>query len=238
MPTTVYDWRLFPHEPWGRYWWFLKNDKFWDISEISFHAIAGVEHPQTLRILGNLRNKSVTVLINRGNTYNFIDQVVVSKCGLPVNHSKQFEAMMTNREKITCNGQCQGLTLNIQRQTITTNYYILLVTACQLVLGVQWLETLGPIEMDFKKLIMSYKKHGETYTFHRLKHAGNEALTSKEFHRLQGFNLFLQITPSYPSNKTIPYPPEMNSLLSKFSHMFEPFTSLPLKRSNDQHIPL
>jgi len=66
--------------------------------------------------------------------------------------------MMANREEITCNGQCQGLILNIQGQTITTNYYILLVTTCQLVLGVQWLETLGPIEMDFKKLTMSYKR--------------------------------------------------------------------------------
>jgi predicted aspartyl protease len=131
---------------------------FEDIPEISFHAIASVEHPQTLRVLGNLRNKSVTVLIDGGSTYNFIDQAVVSKFGLPVNHSKQFELMMANREKITCNGQCQGLTLNIQGQPITTNYYILLVITCQLVLGVQWLETLGPIEMDFKKLTMSYKK--------------------------------------------------------------------------------
>nr|TKS05812.1 hypothetical protein D5086_0000129320 [Populus alba] len=117
-----------------------------DMPEISFHAIASAEHPQTLRVLGNLRNKSVTVLINGGSTHNFIDQAVVSKFGLPVNRSKQFQVMVANREKITYNGQCQGFTLNIQGQTITANYYILPVTACQLVLGVQWLESSVPLK--------------------------------------------------------------------------------------------
>nr|TKR98436.1 hypothetical protein D5086_0000203120 [Populus alba] len=97
-----------------------------DIPEISFHAIVGVECPQTLHVLGNLRNKSVTMLIDGGSTHNFIDQAVVSKFGLPVNRGKQFQIMVANQEKIICN----GLTLNIQGQTIIANYYIFPVTAC------------------------------------------------------------------------------------------------------------
>ena len=61
---------------------------FEDISEILFHANAGAEHRQTLRVLGNLRNKSVIVLIDGGSTHNFIHQAVVSKFGLPVNRNK------------------------------------------------------------------------------------------------------------------------------------------------------
>ena len=41
--------------------------------EISFHAIAGTDHPQTIRVIGKLKNKHVTVLIDGGNTHNFID---------------------------------------------------------------------------------------------------------------------------------------------------------------------
>ena len=58
----------------------MMNSK--DIPEISFHAIAGVEHPKTLHVLGNLRNKSVKVFIDGGN------QAVVSKFGLPVHRSQ------------------------------------------------------------------------------------------------------------------------------------------------------
>nr|TKS13846.1 hypothetical protein D5086_0000049220 [Populus alba] len=59
-----------------------------DMPKISFHAIFGAEHPQTLHVLGNLKNKSVTMLIDGGSTHNFIDQAVVSKFGLTVNRSK------------------------------------------------------------------------------------------------------------------------------------------------------
>jgi hypothetical protein len=54
------------------------------LPEISFHAITGTEHPQTIRVLGKLKNKNVTVLIDGGNTHNFIDQAIVSRLGLPV----------------------------------------------------------------------------------------------------------------------------------------------------------
>ena len=74
--------------------------------------------------------------------------------------------------------------MNIQGQIVTTDYYILRVTAFQLVLGIQWLETLGPIEMDFKRLTMGYKKHGDTYTLQGMKKVNIGALINKEFHGL------------------------------------------------------
>lgn len=52
---------------------------FEDMPEILFHAIAGAKHRQNLRVLGNLRNKSVIMLIDGGNTHNFIHKAVVSK---------------------------------------------------------------------------------------------------------------------------------------------------------------
>ena len=66
------------------------------LPEISFHAIAGIEHPQTIRDLGKLKNKSVMVLIDGGSTHNFIDQTIVSKFGLPVIQDKKFQVMVAN----------------------------------------------------------------------------------------------------------------------------------------------
>ena len=106
------------------------------ISEISFHAIAGAEHPQTIHVLGRLGNKDVTVLIDGGSTHNFIDQAIVSRFGLPVNHDKKFQVMVANREKIECEGQCRAVALNIQGLAVIADYYVLPVAACQIVLGV------------------------------------------------------------------------------------------------------
>lgn len=43
-----------------------ESDMTEPLPEISFHAIAGTEHPQTFRVVGKLKNKSVTVLIDGG----------------------------------------------------------------------------------------------------------------------------------------------------------------------------
>ena len=83
------------------------------IPEISFHAIAGAEHLQTIRVFGKLKNKNVTVLKDDGSTHNFIDQAIVSKFGLPIIQDKKFQVMVANREKIECAGQTQALILTI-----------------------------------------------------------------------------------------------------------------------------
>ena len=92
--------------------------------------------------------------------------------------------------------------------------------------------------MDFKRLTMSYKKHGGTYTLQGLKQADIGVLTNKEFLGLQGVGYFFEISPTYPSNNSVSYPPEMQHLISTFSHVVKPPTRLPPQRSHDHHIPL
>lgn len=98
--------------------------------------------------------------------------------------------MVDNREKIECAGQFRALTVTIQGHSITTDYYVLPVAACQLVLGVQWLETLGPVETDYKKLTMNFKVEGISHTFQGLGRTDIAALTDKEFNGLQGTGYF------------------------------------------------
>lgn len=92
---------------------------------------------------------------------------------------------MSNREKIECAGQCQLFTITIQGGPIAVDYYVLPVAACQLVLGVQWLETFGPIKTDYKQLSLTFQCGGVSHTFQGLKQVGMEALTDKEFGYLQ-----------------------------------------------------
>nr|TKR84798.1 hypothetical protein D5086_0000254370 [Populus alba] len=106
------------------------------VLEISFHAIAGTAHPQTLWVMGRLRSKEVMVLIDSGSTHNFIDQSIVNKYELPVVPNKKFQVTVANGEKIDCTGLCPSLTIMIQGQIVTTDYFILPVAVCPVVLGV------------------------------------------------------------------------------------------------------
>ncbi|KAA8519599.1 hypothetical protein F0562_013956 [Nyssa sinensis] len=214
------------------------------LPEISFHAIAGVEHPQTLIVWGRLKNKNLMVLIDGGSTHNFIDQATASRFGLYITRNKKLQVVLANQEKIECVGQCQGLTLTIQGVPITADYYVLPVAACQVVLGVQWLETLGPIEMDYKHLTMTFQVREISHTLHGLKRtaeaANIEALDSKECSGWQGMGVFfqIQISPIETSHSPDAYPEEIRSLLNRYSWVFEAPTGLPPQRLHDHRIPL
>lgn len=213
------------------------------IPEISFHAIAGASHPQTIRVAGRLKNKDLTVLIDGGSTHNFIDQTIVSRYGLPITHNKKFQVMVANKEQIECGGVCRALTIDVQGTPITADFYILPVAACPIVLGVQWLATLGPIETDYSQLTMSFTQDGVTRTFHGLKQQGVEVLTDKDFHGLSGIGtygtaFFIQMGIPTTGPPITGSPPDLEQLLSKFSWVFDNPTSLPPTRRHDHQILL
>ena len=208
------------------------------VPEISFHAMTGTEHPQTMRVIGQIKNKKVTLLIDGGSTHNFIDEAIVSKLALPVNREKKFQVMVANREKIDCVGQCRALTINIEGYPVLADFYILPVAACQLVLGVQWLQTLGPVEMDYKQLTMSFKEGDTSHIFHGIKPTSLTALSDKELYGLHGVGLFFQILSVGSSNHFPSYPSAVSSLLEQYSSVFAAPTGLPPQREHDHHIPL
>lgn len=70
------------------------------------------------------------------------------------------------------------------------------VAACQAVLGVQWLETLGPIETDYRQLTMSFKHGGQPYTFHGLKQPPLTPISNKELMHMSGMGYFLHMVPT------------------------------------------
>lgn len=49
--------------------------------------------------------------------------------------------------------------MDIQGTIIEVEFYVIPMAACLLVLRVQWLATLGPIETDYSKLQMSFKQN-------------------------------------------------------------------------------
>ncbi|KAL5739171.1 hypothetical protein ACOSQ2_028351 [Xanthoceras sorbifolium] len=67
--------------------------------EISLHTMSCTSHPQTIRVVGRMKNKDVTVLIDGGSTHNFIDHTTTTKLGLPIVSDKNFQVMVGNGEQ-------------------------------------------------------------------------------------------------------------------------------------------
>ena len=52
--------------------------------ELFLHAMEGSSSPRTIRLLGHVNKKLVSILLDTGSTHNFIDPRVVQRTGLQV----------------------------------------------------------------------------------------------------------------------------------------------------------
>lgn len=71
-----------------------------------------------------------------------------------------------------------------------------------------------------------------------MKNTGMSPLAERELKTIQGTGFFFQINSTISDGELNPYPPDVARLLSEFSQIFSPPTSLPPKRSHDHCIPL
>ncbi|KAL5733878.1 hypothetical protein ACOSP7_031739 [Xanthoceras sorbifolium] len=144
--------------------------------------MSGTSHPETIRVVGRMKNKDVIVFIDGGSTHNFIDHSTTTKLALPIVSDKTFQVMVGNGEQIECKGRSLGLILVIQGCLITTDFYILPVAACQVVLG-----------MDYQQLTMNFQHQGQTHIFQGLHYSELEPLETKELLQLTDLGYFLQV---------------------------------------------
>jgi hypothetical protein len=56
-----------------------------DPAQISLHALMGHSIPQTLRVMGQIRNNPVSTLIDSGSTHNFVQDRVARHWAYPLN---------------------------------------------------------------------------------------------------------------------------------------------------------
>lgn len=128
-----------------------------EVPEISLHAIAGTRTLETMRVIGKLGHESVTVLIDSRSTHNFVCERMAKRAGLQPISAGQLEVMVASGEKLESSGKCTNNELVLQGVLMIVDFYLLPLEGYDVVLGTQWLSTLGPIEWDFSKLHMKFK---------------------------------------------------------------------------------
>ena len=145
---------------------------------ISLHAIAGAPSPKTMRIIGKIGNSTVIVLIDTGSTHSFVDVKVARREKMQVVGSRMV-VQVANGDTLSCPGWCKGVQLAMQACHIITNLFLLTLGGCDVVLGVDWLRSLGTIKWNFADLYMKFSMHGKAHTLQGLKQQKKNSGRSK-----------------------------------------------------------
>jgi hypothetical protein len=109
-----------------------------------------------MRLIDRVGTQTVVILVDTCSTYNFMDQNVAKKIQLPVKEESKLTIMVANGDTIPCLACYKTVSFNLQGYNFQTTLYLLILRGCDIVLGVDWLSTLGPILWDFIELTMKF----------------------------------------------------------------------------------
>lgn len=199
--------------------------------------------PETLRLLGLLAGHPVVVLVDSGNTHNFIQQDLVNQLRLPCRTTSiPLRVMVGNGQNLQCTSLCEAVSLDLQYTQFTINLHVLPIVGANVALGVQWLKSLGLIIIDYNTLCIQFFYDGCLVQLQGDKDFTLTPVTSSQFRRLsrmktvglychisllaEDFTVFQDLLPA------------IQSLLTKFAVLFQQPNTLPPERDTDHHIHL
>jgi len=116
--------------------------------QISLHALTGYTGPKTMRVSAQIGIRTILILIDSGSTHNFIDHKIAKILGLPITPITEFCVTVANGERLSCKEKYVDVKLRVQGLTFSVTLFSLPLTGLDVVLGVQWLEKLGPVVCD------------------------------------------------------------------------------------------
>jgi hypothetical protein len=122
-----------------------------DTPVFSLHAVAGVRACGTMQIWVKVGAAILIALLDTGSTHNFIGEETV-RTSLQVQARPRLTARVAKR--IACPGVLPQAPISIEGVSFCVDLYIMPLASFDLVLGTQWIATLGPIVWDIANRTM------------------------------------------------------------------------------------
>ena len=117
-----------------------------DTPEIILYALVDSPSPGIMRIKGKIQGQCLVILIDTSNTHNFLVAGLCSSLKLAIDPTLVFDVKIANGATVRTLGACQDLQVQVQGHHFCMDLNVLPLGGCNLVLGNQWLRTLGLIQ--------------------------------------------------------------------------------------------
>lgn len=227
---------------------------------ISANALSGSTTFNCMRVIGSYGKRKLVILIDPGSTHNFLDIKVANELGCRLEAFSPMFVAAANGNNLVTKYKCCQFTWKVQGYTYTSEIRTLPLDCYELVLGVQWLSTLGPILWDFLNLRIEFNFEGQKHVLRGVTKSGCKLIKGASLNKLmlqEPQIAMLQIQElheqhedsclqpelllshiSAPKSK-LSNDPEFLSLLDVFADLFkEPEGLPPFLEGFDHKIPL
>ena len=96
-------------------------------------------------------------MIDGGATHNFIDFAWVAKRGIQTEKFEGFTVAVAGNSSMECNYWIPKLNVALGNYQMTDSFYVVDVADTHVVLGVQWLYSIGKYTTDYKVMEMEFQ---------------------------------------------------------------------------------
>lgn len=226
------------------------------ISKFLLQAANGYFSPKTLKFNGSIKGLSVAVLIDIDSTHNILQPYIVQHLKLPTQQIPNFSIMVGNSSKFSCSWVFPKVPIKLQNNSFSIPFHLLPIEEADVVLGMEWLRSLGPLLAYFSipKISFTYNNNditiiGDNQTLISLSSNNNfchllQTYSIASIHLLL-YQLAQDQNESFQTNPpnilyTIPntLPPIISHIIKSHSSIFNKPKSLPPTRPHDHHIPI
>ena len=128
-----------------------------DAAELSLNFVVGISTPKTMKLRGRVDYQEVVVLIDSGASHNFISTDLVEKLGIPSVGTHSFKVLMGTGLSVKGVGLCQGVKLQLLNIEVEDDVLPLKLGSADVIVGMEWFETLGGMRVNWKSLTMSFE---------------------------------------------------------------------------------
>jgi hypothetical protein len=120
------------------------------------HALVGIITPQTLKIQRYIQNKNLTTLIDSSSTHKFINYKLEKYPNCFVFLAPKFQLMIADGGTINYYWKFYSIMLNMGEHLLDSAMISIQMDSVDVVLGVQWLQSLGRMSLNFQDLFMRF----------------------------------------------------------------------------------
>ena len=100
------------------------------------------------------------MLLDSGSTRSFIDKGLTKRMKYPLANIQPLLVSVANVEKVISKFACLGFCWEMQDELFEADLRLLKLGGCHIVLGVNWMKGVSPINFDFNKMEVSQEKEG------------------------------------------------------------------------------
>lgn len=220
-----------------------------EIAQISIHDMSGISTDNTMRVKAVHKKRSLFVLLDSGSIHNFLDPQVAAKLGCPLFSPDNARVLVVDGDKMRVQAKIEQLEWDFHGTSFVADFMVIPLTGIDAVLGVQWLQTLGPITWDFKQLTMKFTVGPKRVMLHGIHPDSVRAVKVEKLNKIKAEAIQLSMlcvsyeedasalslsaltTESLPSQQDV----SIDKLLGEYPDVFAEPTGLPPFRDHHNH---